>query len=119
MNLSAILPLVQRSGFLFRFLALCLLVLVVGIGISHLMLRYWLLPDIEHYRNDIAYAITQAAGQRVTIDSISAHWDGIHPHLILRKVQVHDKEGKPALILNRLESIPSWRSLLLGELRLS
>ncbi len=117
MNLSVILPLVQRSGFLFRFLALCLLVLVVGIGLSHLMLRYWLLPDIEHYRNDIASAITQAAGQRVTIDSISAHWDGIHPHLILRKVQVHDKEGRPALILNRLESIPSWRSLLSGELR--
>jgi uncharacterized protein (TIGR02099 family) len=115
--LSAILPLVQRSGFLFRFLALFLLVLVVGIGLLHLILRYWLLPDIEHYRNDIAYAITQAAGQRVTIESISAHWDGIHPHLILRKVQVHDKEGRPALILNRLESIPSWRSLLSGELR--
>jgi uncharacterized protein (TIGR02099 family) len=90
---------------------------VVGIGLSHLMLRYWLLPDIEHYRNDIASAITQAAGQRVTIDSISAHWDGIHPHLILRKVKVHDKDGRPALILNRLESIPAWRSLLLGELR--
>ena len=91
--------------------------MLVGIGLSHLALRYWLLPDIEHYRHDIASAITQAAGQRVTIDSISAHWDGIHPHLILRKVQVHDKEGKPALILNRLESIPAWRSLLLGELR--
>ncbi|MGV7235127.1 MAG: hypothetical protein ACQ9ET_02615, partial [Nitrosomonadaceae bacterium] len=81
------------------------------------MLRYWLLPDIEHYRNDIASAITQTAGQRVTIDSISAHWDGMYPHLILRKVKVHDKEGRPALILNRLESIPAWRSLLLGELR--
>lgn len=90
---------------------------MVGIGLSYLILRYWLLPDIEYYRNDIAYAITQAAGQRVTIDSISAHWDGLHPHLILRKVQVHDKEDKPALILNRLESIPSWRSLLFGELR--
>jgi len=116
LNLSAILPLVQRSGFLFRFLALCLFVLVVGIGLLHLMLRYWLLPDIEHYRNDIASAITQAAGQRVTIGSISGHWDGMHPHLILHKVQVHDKEGRPALILNRLESIPAWRSLLSGKL---
>ena len=90
---------------------------MVVIGISHLILRYWLLPDIEYYRNDIAYAISQAAGQRVTIDSISAHWDGLYPHLILRKVQVHDKEGKPALVLNRLESIPAWRSMLIGELR--
>ena len=86
------------------------------IGLSHLILRYWLLPDIEHYRTDIAYAISQAAGQHVTIDSISAHWNGLHPHLILRKVKVHDNEGKPALMLNRLESIPAWRSLLFGEL---
>ncbi len=80
-------------------------------------LRYWLLPDIEHYRNDIASAISQAAGQRVTIDSISANWDGLHPHLVLRKLQVYDKEDNPALLLNKLESTPSWRSLLYGELR--
>jgi uncharacterized protein (TIGR02099 family) len=81
------------------------------------MLRYWLLPDIDNYRNEISSAITQASGQRVTIGSISAHWDGMHPHLILRKVKVHDKEGRAALILNRLESIPAWRPLLSGELR--
>tara|TARA_Y100001936_G_scaffold249272_1_gene299208 strand:- start:36210 stop:39398 length:3189 start_codon:yes stop_codon:yes gene_type:complete len=94
-----------------------LLFLVVFFGIFHLILRYWLLPDIENYKNSIATAITQAAGQRVTIGSISATWDGLHPHLILRKVYVHDKEDKPALILNRLETIPSWDSFLSGELR--
>ena len=81
------------------------------------MFRYWLLPDIDNYRNEISSAITQASGQHVTIGSISANWDGMHPHLILRKVQVHDKEGRAALVLNRLESIPAWRSLLSGELR--
>tara|TARA_B100000686_G_scaffold355223_1_gene471287 strand:+ start:119 stop:2830 length:2712 start_codon:yes stop_codon:yes gene_type:complete len=86
-------------------------------GLLHLILRYWLLPDIENYRNSIASAITQEAGQQVSIGSISANWDGLYPHLILRKVHVHDKEGKPALILNRLESIPAWDSLLSGELR--
>ena len=111
------LPLVQRSGFLFRFLGWCLLALVVGIGLLHLMFRYWLLPDIDNYRNEISSAITQASGQHVTIGSISANWVGIYPHLILRKVQIHNKEGRAALVLNRLESIPAWSSLLSGELR--
>ena len=106
----------QRGGFLFRFLTSCLFILAVCVSLLLLTLRYWLLPDIEYYRKDIASAITQAAGQRVTIGSISADWDGLHPHLVLRKVQVHDKEGNPALLLNRLESTPSWRSLLYGEL---
>ena len=116
MNLSAILPLVQRSGFLFRFLMSSLFVLAVCVSLLLLTLRYWLLPDIEHYRKDIANAITQATGQHVTIGSISANWDGLHPQLMLRKVQVHDKEGNPALLLNRIESTLAWRSLLHGEL---
>ncbi len=115
--MSAILPLVQRSGFFFRSLAFFFLALVVVIGLLHLTLRYWLLPNIENYRDSIASAITQAAGQRVTIGSINASWNGLYPQLILRKVQVHDKENKPALILNRLETIPSWDSFLSGELR--
>ena len=81
------------------------------------MFRYWLLPDIDNYRNEISSAITQASGQHITIGSISANWDGMHPHLILRKVQIHNKEGRAALVLNRLESTPAWRSFLSGELR--
>ena len=94
----------------------CLFVLAVCVSLLLLTLRYWLLPDIEHYRKDIANAITQATGQYVTIGSISANWDGLYPQLMLRKVQVHDKEGNPALLLNRIESTLAWRSLLHGEL---
>lgn len=82
-----------------------------------LALRYWLLPDIDHYRQDIAAVITQAAGQRVTIGAVSAEWDGLRPNLILRTVQVHNKEGDPALILNLIESTLSWLSILHGEVR--
>ncbi len=82
-----------------------------------LALRYWLLPDIDHYRQDIAAVITQAAGQRVTIGAVSAEWAGLRPNLILRTVQVHNKEGDPALILNLIESTLSWLSILHGEVR--
>ncbi len=117
MNLPAILPLVQRSGFWFQLLARSLLVTAICFSMLLLALRYWLLPDIDHYRQDISAVITQAAGQRVTIGAVSAEWDGLRPNLILRTVQVHNKEGDPALILNLIESTLSWLSILHGEVR--
>ena len=117
LNLPAILPLVQRSGFWFQLLTRSLLVTAICFSMLLLALRYWLLPDIDHYRQDIAAVITQAAGQRVTIGAVSAEWDGLRPNLILRTVQVHNKEGDPALILNLIESTLSWLSILHGEVR--
>ena len=117
LNLPAILPLVQRSGFWFQLLTRSLLVTAICFSMLLLALRYWLLPDIDHYRQDIAAVITQAAGQRVTIGAVSAEWAGLRPNLILRTVQVHNKEGDPALILNLIESTLSWLSILHGEVR--
>lgn len=117
LNLSVILPFARHSGFLFRLLTRSLLVVAVCFSVLLLALRYWLLPNIEYYREDIASIITQAAGQQVTIGAISANWDGLRPHLMLRTVQVHDKEGNPALLLNQIESTLSWLSLLHGEIR--
>ena len=36
---------------------------------------------------------------------------------MLRTVQVHNKEGDPALILNQIDSTLSWLSILHGEAR--
>lgn len=80
-----------------------------------LSLRYWLLPNIEQYRENIASAISHASGQYVTLGEISANWDGFRPHMMLRDVRVHDNEGV-TLLLNCLEGTFSWRSILHGEL---
>ena len=45
-----------------------------------LSLRYWLLPDIEQYRTDIAASLSKIAGQQVTIGKISGDWQGLRPH---------------------------------------
>lgn len=81
-------------------------------------LRYWILPDIGQYREDLATSITRAAGQRVTIDAIDANWEGLRPRLALRGVQVYDRQGRPALALQNVDGTLSWWSLLVGELRL-
>lgn len=81
-------------------------------------LRYWILPGIGQYREDIAASITRAAGQRVTIGAIDANWEGLRPHLALREVQVFDRQGRPALVLQNVDGTLSWWTLLTGEVRL-
>ena len=75
-----------------------------------LVLRYWILPDIAAYRDDIAQTLSRAVQQRVTIGGISANWDGLRPQLALAQVVVHDAEGRPALELPRVDATLSWRS---------
>lgn len=78
-------------------------------------LRYWMLPNVDDYRERIAVEVSKAAGQKVTIGYISADWDGLHPRLNLSDVVVHDKAGQPALTLKRVESTLSWLSVPLGR----
>ena len=81
-------------------------------------LRYWILPNIGQYREDIAASITRAAGQRVAIGAIDASWERLRPHLALREVQVYDRQGRPALVLQNVDGTLSWWTLLVGEVRL-
>ncbi|MDP3482651.1 MAG: AsmA family protein, partial [Sulfuricella sp.] len=81
-------------------------------------LRYWILPNIGQYREDIAASITRAAGQRVAIGAIDANWERLRPHLTLREVQVYDRQGRPALVLQHVDGTLSWWTLLVGEVRL-
>jgi uncharacterized protein (TIGR02099 family) len=88
---------------------------IVGVALTCafvvLGLRYWVLPNIESYREEIAAAVSRAAKVRITISKITAEWDGMRPHLIVDGVTVFDKAGRRALELERVESTISWRSL--------
>jgi uncharacterized protein (TIGR02099 family) len=103
---------------LYRIISLSLFLAGLVFAATVLALRYWILPDIGRYREDIAASISRAAGQRVTIDSIAAEWDRLRPRLTMGGVQVYDQQGRPALFLGHVESTLSWRSLAVGELRL-
>jgi uncharacterized protein (TIGR02099 family) len=83
-----------------------------------LALRFWLLPDIERYREHIVSALSTSIGQPVRIGAIRAHWNGPRAELDLSDVRIYDAEGREALVLPAVEKVISWRSLVLGELRL-
>jgi uncharacterized protein (TIGR02099 family) len=116
LNLSAILPLARRGAALLRIVTWILVAAVAFFSLLLLSLRYWVLPNIEQYRENIASAISQASGQHVTVGEINANWDGLRPHMMLGTIKVYDKQGNNSLLLHRLEGTVSWRSILHGGL---
>lgn len=76
-----------------------------------LVLRFAVLPVVGDYRADIERLATQTAGQPVRIQRIEAHWRGLNPELVLDGVSLLDADGVPALSLERVETVLSWRSL--------
>jgi len=93
--------------------------LVLGIACALLLLslRYWILPDIERYHEQITSAASVAIGQPLTIGRIAADWDGLRPRLLLSDVKLLDRQGQVALSLPRLETTVAWTSLPTVELR--
>ena len=88
-------------------------VLVAGLlfGTAVLGLRYWILPNIGQYRQDIARIISEAAHQKIEIGYIRGNWDGLRPQLVLEEVRVLDAEGRRVLQLSRVDATVSWLSL--------
>ena len=83
-----------------------------------LVLRYAVLPGIEHYRPQIVARVAATVGQPVRIGRIEAEWLGLRPQINLSDVRIYDAEGREALVLPSVQNILSWRSLVDGELRL-
>ncbi|MBZ0104168.1 MAG: TIGR02099 family protein [Sulfuricella denitrificans] len=106
------------ARWLHRFLVTVLILAGLVFAGIVLGLRYWLLPNIADYRENIASSISQSAGQRVTIGEIEAGWDGLRPQLNMHGVDVFDAAGNPALHLAHIEGTLAWWNLALGEIRL-
>jgi len=83
-----------------------------------LSLRYWLLPKVETYRDDLVQAISSSIGLPVKIGALTTDWQGLRPRLSISNVRIYDRDGREALVLPNVENVVSWRSLLVFNLRL-
>ena len=77
-----------------------------------LLLRYYVLPQVSQYRSDVERMASQALGQRITVGSIDADWQGLRPELLLGNVTVYDHDGRAALSLPGIEATVAWSSLV-------
>ena len=86
--------------------------------LTFLLLRYLVLPNVDHYKTDIEEWASRAVGQPVSIQTIAAGWHGIRPALSLKNVVIHDRQGQAALTLPAVDATLSWLSIPVAGLRL-
>lgn len=111
---------VKKSLFwIYQAALIALWLIIIIFASSVLTLRYFVLPHIDDYKNKIALSVGEAVGQKITIGDIDAGWNGLNPHFSLRKVELYDKQNRPALLLEHIETSLSWLSIPLLEPRLS
>ncbi|MDP1997681.1 MAG: AsmA family protein, partial [Gallionella sp.] len=94
-------------------------VMAVLMALAILMLRYWLLPNVEQYHDRITASLAGAFGNPVTIGKIEGDWQGFQPRLSFTEVHILNEQRQPALVLPRIDGSVSWMSLLTAELRLA
>lgn len=104
-------------GWLTRLAIVAALAGMVLLAVSIIGLRYWLLPDIERYHEQITRSLTQSLGRTVTIEHISGDWQGLRPRLGLTNLSILDERKQPALMLPEVHVSVSWWSVLSLELR--
>ena len=105
------------SLWVYRVLTWGLLAVVLALAAVVITLRYWILPNVESYREDIARVVSERARQKVTIERIDANWEGLRPQLKLENLTVHDAAGRPSFRLSRMDLTLSWLSLGVLDLR--
>jgi len=95
------------------------LVLLVyfALAVLFLVLRYAILPNIDHYKGDIERVAGNALGSRVTIARLAASWHGLRPALSLSEVRLHDAAGRQVLALPQVDATLGWWSVAAFEPR--
>jgi uncharacterized protein (TIGR02099 family) len=73
---------------------------------------YWvILPHIDEWRPRVEKLASQAIGLKLTIGSIQVRSGGWVPAFELRDLRLHDRDGREALVLERVHTALSARSL--------
>ena len=86
-------------------------------AVTMLVLRFWALPRVADYKDEIAAAVSRALGEKVTIERVDAEWYGLHPRLELGGVKIYDRRGDEALALPYVAASIAWNSIAAGKLR--
>lgn len=93
--------------------------LAMLVALAILLLRYWLLPNVGQYHEQIAASLSKAIGNPVVVGRIEGDWMGFRPRLSFTDVRILDEQHRPALVLPRIDGSVSWLSLFAAELRLA
>ncbi|MFZ2302292.1 MAG: DUF3971 domain-containing protein [Gallionella sp.] len=109
----------RSFNWLTRFAIIASAALAMMMAIAIIVLRYWLLPNIEQYHGEITASLSSAIGNPVTIGKIEGDWQGFRPRLNFSDMRILDEQRQAALVLPNINVSVSWMSLFTAELRLA
>ncbi|MDY0012472.1 MAG: YhdP family protein [Rhodocyclaceae bacterium] len=110
--MSAPVPLPSRLRRGLRLLFLLALTGYFAFGALVLGLRYWVVPRMGEYRQEVAEAVGRGLGVPVEIGALEGSWAGLRPRLLIHDVVLRGPDGAPALQLAEVEAVMGWSSLL-------
>ena len=100
-----------------RTLFFLLLIVATGLTAFVLILRLWILPNLDQWPYDIAASVSLSVKQKVVLGKLSANWQHWHPQLYIESVRVLNDHNRTTLFFSGIKTELSWTSLLYGELR--
>jgi uncharacterized protein (TIGR02099 family) len=114
---SAFSPKLAGRGLrLFGALLLAVYFLCAGVLLS---VRYFVLPEVGQYREQIAAELGRSLGLKAEIAKLDADWDGLRPRLRIDGLVLREPSGAAALQLAHVDASLGWSSLLFGRFRLN
>jgi len=78
-------------------------------------LQFWILPNIDQWRDLLSASISRSAGQKVVLGPLQAGWNGWHPSARIQSITVYNTLNQPVLTLSDIQGDLAWSSLLTGK----
>ena len=88
-------------------------------AVLFLVLRFFVLPNLERYKPEFEQFASQRLQRVVKIESMQARWQAWHPEIDFSNVRLLDKQGQTALTLPQVHTQISWWSAFVFDLRFS
>ena len=89
----------------------------VLLAIAFLGVRYWVLPNIDQWREPLERQLSARLPVQVQLGEVKAQWHRRNPEISLRDVDLRDDAGRLLLKLPSLNVVFDWSSLLWAQPR--
>ncbi|MEL0130959.1 MAG: hypothetical protein VW880_06050, partial [Betaproteobacteria bacterium] len=111
----------KRRGLIERSLLLLLWGLAAACVVASvvvLTVKFYLVPNLDQFREQIEAVVVESSGQPLTFEEIEASWSGLNPVFRLSNVRLRDESRENNFSFSELYVEISSLSLLKGEVEL-
>ena len=87
-------------------------ILILSAAIAY---HFFLIPNVENYKQNIESFIAKETGGEVSIDKLNIVWNVTNPRFQLRNFSITDRDNNKTINLNAIDFEISWLSVLKFE----